>query len=303
MKIAPAASVLVTGGSGALGWVVARLLADRCRVTATHLTRRDVPAGTTPAKLDLKDDASIAGVLEAARPDVVIHSAAATDPDACERDPAATYRINSDATFRLASLARQAGARVVFVSTDLVFDGTKGNYSEDDQPWPLSIYATSKFLAEEAVLEADAANLVVRSALIYGYAGRSAKTFLGRMLEALAEGQRIHLFTDQRRSPVLIDDLARGIILAIERDLAGIYHLGGADAVSRHEFGLEVCRAFGCDRGLLIPARQEEMDLPARRPLDVTLNSARFARATGFAPRGVRLGLEVAGRTRKAGGA
>jgi dTDP-4-dehydrorhamnose reductase len=228
----------------------------------------------------------------------VVHSAAASDPDACERDPESAFRINFEATRGLALLAREVGSRVIFISTDLVFDGAKGNYSEQDQPCPLGVYAASKLRAEAAILEAGDPDLVLRSALIYGFAGPVAKTFLGRMLETLAGGCRIHLFTDQRRSPVLVDDLARGIILAIEQDLSGLYHLGGAEAVSRYEFGQQACRVFGCNEELLVPASQEDFALPAPRPLDATLDSGKFARATGFVPCGVGEGLDLAKRGR-----
>jgi dTDP-4-dehydrorhamnose reductase len=230
--------------------------------------------------------------------DVVIHSAAVTDPDACERDPEAALKVNFEATHRLASLARRCGAHFVFISTDLVFDGEKGNYTEDDQPRPLSLYGMSKLRAEEAVLAADPGNIVLRSALVYGFGSPASKTFLGRLLEALAGGSSAGLFTDQLRSPVLVDDLAEGIILGIENDMAGVYHLGGADAVSRYEFGRQVCRAFGYDEGLLVPTRMAEFEALARRPLDATLDSGKFTRATGFAPCGLAEGLERAKRTR-----
>jgi dTDP-4-dehydrorhamnose reductase len=298
LRITPSTRVLVTGASGSLGWVVARALARRSEVISTYLAHPQVPEGTTGVRLDLADAPSIESFFERWKVDVVIHSAAVTDPDACERDPQAALKVNFDATHRLASLARRAGARLVFVSTDLVFDGAKGNYTEYDQPHPLSVYGTSKLRAEEAVLGADPGNVVLRSALIYGLGGRAGRTFLGRLLEALANGSPARLFTDQRRSPVLVDDLAEGIILAIEQGMSGLYHLGGTDAVSRYEFGQQVCRAFGYDEGLLVPTRMAEFEAPARRPLDATLDSGKFTRATGFLPCGLAEGLERAKRSR-----
>ena len=291
MRLTRATRVLITGASCALGWTIARRLADRCQVTGTYLTHPCHPEGTVGARLDLADGASIEQVFRSSCPDVVIHAAATSDPDACERDPALALRINFEATAELAALARDGGSRLIFVSTDLVFDGAKGDYSEEDPAHPLSTYSASKLRAEAATLAADAGNLVLRSALIYGSGSPASGTFLARMLEALAEGRTVRLFTDQRRSPVLADDLAEGATLAIEKDLAGLYHLGGAEALSRHEFGQQVCRVFGYRGDLLVPVKMADFAAPARRPLDATLDSSKFRGRAGFSPCGVREGL------------
>ncbi|HVP58063.1 MAG TPA: SDR family oxidoreductase [bacterium] len=297
MKLTPSTRVLVTGASGSLGWVVARMLAARCQVTSTYLSHAQVPEGTTGVRMDLADKRSIETAFEGAKPQIVIHSAAVTDPDACERDPKTAFKVNFEATHALTSLARKAGGRVVFISTDLVFDGAKGNYAENDQPCPLSIYGMAKLRAEEAVLGEEPGSVVLRSALIYGFGSPNSRTFLGRLVEVLASGGPAKLFTDQLRSPVLVDDLAQGAVLAIQQDLAGLFHLGGGDAVSRHEFGQQVCRVFGFDKRMLVPTRMMEFEALARRPLDATLDSSKFARATGFAACALADGLERAKRS------
>jgi dTDP-4-dehydrorhamnose reductase len=296
LRITSSTTVLVTGASGSLGWVVARALACRARVIGTYLAHPQVPRGVIGARLDLADGSSIESLFKSGKVDVVVHAAAVTDPDACERDAATALRVNFEATHRLASCASRAGSPLVFISTDLVFDGAKGHYSEDDGPRPLSIYGASKLQAEEAVLAAEERNLALRSALIYGFGSPAGKTFLGRLLEVLAAGGPARLFADQMRSPVLVDELAESVVLAIEQGMAGLYHLGGADAVSRYEFGREVCRVFGYSEGLLVPTRMAECESLARRPLDVTLDSSKFARATGRAPCGLAEGLERARR-------
>jgi dTDP-4-dehydrorhamnose reductase len=278
------------------------MLASRAQVAGTYLTHPHVPEGVAAVRLDLGDAASVESLFVGRRVDAVVHSAAVTDPDACERDPVVALRVNFEATHRLASLARQAGARFVFISTDLVFDGEQGNYTEEDQAHPLSVYGTSKLRSEEDVLAIDDRNLVIRSALIYGFGSPVAKTFLGRLLDTLDAGGPARLFTDQLRSPVLVDDLARGVVLGIEEGASGIYHLGGPDAVSRYEFGQAVCRIFGYSEDLLVPTGMAEFEAYARRPLDATLNSAKFARATGFAPCELAEGLAHAKRKHGIGG-
>jgi len=297
MELTSETVVLVTGASGSLGWTLSGMLAARCRVHGTYLTRRGLPRRVAGIQLDLEcRGASVADAVAAVNPAVIVHAAAITDPDRCERDTGAALAVNFEATGRLASAASRLGSRLVYISTDLVFDGTKGGYREDDPPHPLNVSGTSKLRGEEVVLDACADAVVLRSTLIYGLAGPAHGTFLGRMLDNLAEGRRVQLFTDQRRNPVLVDDLAAGVVRAIEKDLAGLYHLGGSEAASRYEFGRSACEVFGCDQTLLVPVTMQDAVFPARRPADATLDIGKFVAATGFKPCGLREGLGRAKR-------
>lgn len=162
----------------------------------------------------------------------------------------------------------------------------------------MSTYGVSKLRGEEAVLAVSPGAVVLRSTLIYGFAGPASKTFLGRMLESLSSGRRVQLFTDQMRNPVLVDDLAAGIVLAIKSDLGGLYHLGGGEAASRYQFGRRVCEVFGFSDELLVPVTMDDAVFAARRPLDATLNTAKFRDSTGFIPSDLRAGLARAAERR-----
>lgn len=292
MKISPQTRVLVTGASGSLGWVLSGALASRCKVTGTYLSHAQVPEGVKGLRLDLaRDLAAIAAMVASASPDIIVHAAAITDPDRCERDVETAFKVNFEATHEIALAASRQGSRLVYVSTDLVFDGRRGNYSEADQPRPLSVYGTSKLRGEEGVLAACPGALVARSTLIYGFGSPSSKTFLARLLEVLGEGRRMQLFTDQRRNPVLVEDLAEAIVRAIENDLVGLYHVGGSESASRYDFGRVVCRVFGYDDDLLVPVTMEDAVFPARRPQDATLSITKLIQATGFTPAGLVDGL------------
>jgi dTDP-4-dehydrorhamnose reductase len=292
MRFEPQTRVLVTGASGSLGWALSSVLAPRCEVVGTYHTHECVPDGVAGLRLDLGGEgAAIGATVASIGPDVIIHAAAMTDPDACERNPALALKVNFGATHELARAAAGLESRFVYVSTDLVFDGRRGNYNESDTPRPLSVYGTSKLRGEEAAIAACPAALVVRSTLVYGFGGPASKTFLARMLEALAVGRRVQLFTDQMRNPVFLDDLAACMVGALERDLAGIYHLGGGERASRYEFGLKACKAFGYAETLLVPVTMDDVVFAARRPLDVTLDIGKFAASTGLAPSGLTDGL------------
>jgi dTDP-4-dehydrorhamnose reductase len=290
LNLSPDTSVLITGASGALGWTLACRLAPRCAVTGTYCFHDNLPVGVAPARLDLAEPDGIDDLLTGLRPRLIIHAAAMTDPDACERDPAAARAVNLDATTHIAGCAAERGARLIFISTDLVFDGSGGGYAEGDPARPLSFYGRTKLEAESAALGVPGA-AVIRTSLIYGWGSPASGTFFSGLHARLSAGERVRLFTDQMRNPVLVDDLAMALELAVEHDLEGLYHAGGPEAVSRYDFGVRMCEVFGLDMDLMQPILMREFEYVAGRPLDSTLDISRFRSATGFRPLGVSEGL------------
>jgi dTDP-4-dehydrorhamnose reductase len=258
---------------------------------AAFCSNQCVPEGARGLKIDLRDMASTLGRLEQCTPDIIVHLAAVTDPDRCETSPGLALRVNLDASAEIAGFAAKHGCMMAFASTDLVFDGARGGYSEEDEARPLSVYGVTKLRAEQAVLEACPDAFVFRTSLIYGKGSPASGTFLSGMLRRLERGQRMPLFIDQRRNPILADDLASAIVTAIEQDLGGRYHVGGPDIVTRYDLGRLVCQAFGYAEDLLMPVMMQDFGHVARRPLDSTLDSTRFLTATGFRPQSLCDGL------------
>jgi dTDP-4-dehydrorhamnose reductase len=287
LYLSPDTSILITGASGTLGWALARRLSRKCRVIGTYFSHARVPDGVAPVRMDLADPPSVDDALKTHRPSVIVHAAAMTDPDACERDPGRARAVNLAGSARLAARAGEIGSVLVFISTDLVFDGTRGHYSETDEARPLSVYGETKLEAERLFV----GGVVMRSSLVYGWGSPVSGTFFSELYGNLKAGREMRLFTDQMRNPVSEDDLAWAVLLAIERDLAGLYHVGGVEALSRYDFGRAVCDVFGFDRGLLVPISMGEFEYAAGRPLDSTLDISRFTAAAAFTPLGVSEGL------------
>jgi dTDP-4-dehydrorhamnose reductase len=281
LKLAPTTRVFVTGASGSLGWTLCRLLSSKCRIAGTYFRHPRVPESTVGVKLDLADLPSISATLDHFKPEVIFHAAAITDPDRCEENPGLAFAVNSDATRELASVALRLGSRLIFVSTDLVFDGEKGGYTETDPARPLSVYGASKLRAEQATLERGAF-VVIRSSLVYGFGSPVSRTFLGWMLSKLGRNEPIEVFADQKRNPVLVDDLAEAAVAAVEGDLVGLYHVGGPETMSRLEFGRQVCGVFGFGEALLRPTSMADFGFKAKRPVDSSLSTEKFTSATGF---------------------
>ena len=255
----PGATILVTGATGFLG----RYLVD-------EIKRRDQRAltagrGPTALFLDLEKVQTIGTLVQRARPDVVIHAAAMSSVGQCESEPARATLVNHQAT---AYLAEAMGGSIVYVSTDLVFDGTRAPYRAEDPPAPISVYGTSKAEAESATVASG--GIVARVPLLFGrsFDGRRGATDMIR--HARTTGAELRLFTNERRTPLHAADAARGLVdLALERPGAGVTHLAGPESVSRFDLGQRFLAAAAID-DVIIEAAESEDPL---RPRDVSLST------------------------------
>lgn len=207
-------SVLVTGAGGQVGRALARLL------PAARLATRDELDITNATALGHVLDGALAGI------DTVVHLAAYTDVDGCETDSARAYSVNGEGTRLVAEAAAAAGARVIYLSTDYVFDGTKvGEYDEDDEPNPLSVYGATKLIGEDAVLESPD-NLVVRTSWVFGEGRNFVRTIVG----AGRGRDRLRVVDDQRGRPTPAIDLAAALEFLLRERVSGIVHVAGDGA-------------------------------------------------------------------------
>lgn len=271
--------LLVTGASGFIGGRLAAALASRFRVE----TRR----------AELTDPAALRALFDDARPDVVAHCAAIADPDTCEKDPARAFAVNEKGACLVARLCAERGARLVHVSTDLVFDGSAAPYGEDAEPSPMSVYGRAKLAGEAAVLAADPTAAVVRVALVYGRSLAGRKGFLDWLLGELRAGRRARLFVDQFRTPTPMSQLPEVVERLAETPAAGVFHWAGAERVSRLDFGRAVCRVFGLDAGLLDGVKLADFGYAAARPRDCSLTCARLSGVVGLSPLALEAGLSA----------
>src|SRR5262245_9991009 len=203
--------VLVTGASGLLGgYLLRQLRDDGLAVTAWSGTRTGEVFGTPLRTVDLGDPDAVAAACRAARPGVVLHAAAMARLPDCHRDPDRARRVNTNATAVLAELAAQAGARLLLVSTDLIFDGERGWYREEDAPAPLSVYGRTKAAAEESALAAPG-GAVVRMSLLFG-PSLTSRPFFDEQVTALRAGRPLTLFADEWRTPLALTTAARALV-------------------------------------------------------------------------------------------
>jgi dTDP-4-dehydrorhamnose reductase len=283
--------IVVTGASGLLGASVVLHARDLgLEVAGLHYNHSLLVPGTPMWKLDLTDFSATRDLLQELKPEAIIHCAAATNVDWCEAHPRETEQVNVRASAQLAEMACELNAQMVYVSTDAVFDGGQGNYSETDSPAPLNVYARSKLSGEDEVLKRHSSALIVR-VNIYGWNVQEKLSLAEWFLQRVGQEQQVPGFTDVTFCPMLANDLAVVLMQMVKRRLSGLYHVTGSEKISKYEFGRRVVAAFGLDPSRVVPARVEDTNLKARRPLDISLNTEKVCQAMGLKMPGVEEGI------------
>lgn len=261
--------LLITGASGLLGSHLARLAQGRFETLGLCSPRS---ADASAARVDLTNAEQVEKSVRGFRPRILIHAAAMTAPVNCEKQPELATRVNVDATRQLAKIAAELDARFLFISTDLVFDGEKGMYREDDPVSPLSHYARAKVVAEQATRELVAGSLVIRTSLMVGYSPRGDRSVNETMQRALDRGETLPLFTDEYRSLIGVRNLAEAILELAVRTETGILHLSGPERRSRYEWGVLIARRFGWDVTRIQAVKRADLKMFQPRPPDVSLD-------------------------------
>ncbi len=283
--------ILVSGASGLLGSNLALEAASQHTVFGiTHHHSLHTTAFSVQ-QTDLLNPGSLENLLDNIQPDWVIHCAAQANVDACEKDPNLAYQLNVELPQRLAASVGRSGARLLHVSTDAVFDGVRGNYSESDTPNPLSVYARTKWLAEERVLEANPAALVVRVNL-FGWSTTGKRSLAEFFYNNLLQGHSVNGFQDVYFCPLLVTDLAQLFLSMLEKRLSGLYHAFSRTSASKYEFGLAVARRFNLDASLISPVSISQASLAAVRSPNLTMRTDKLAQALGLPLPSWQEGLE-----------
>jgi len=288
--------VLVTGASGLLGRELTRELLSRGHEVVGLHNRNAVPiehGKLTKVRIDLTDRVRLEDLILRVRPDAVIHCAAYTDVDGCERDRARAWSINVEATRSVVRASRVVKAYLIYVSTDYVFDGTEGLYRETDTPYPINYYGLTKLVGEELVKSSDLLYTIVRPSAIYGVGG-SKKSFAEFVAEKLSRGETVYALTDQYVSPTLNTLLAKAIAEIVELRPMGVIHVAG-ERMSRYEFATRVAKALNLPVDLIKEISMEDFmkRWVARRPRDSSLDTSKAKRLLKTRFHDTGLALEI----------
>ena len=292
--------IMLTGSNGLLGGFLLPLLrSNGYRVLATGRGPCRLPAAWFDEQveyqsLDITDGMAVWSFVSTHRPATIIHAAAMTQADDCERDPVGCWMVNVTATRFLTGAAKEAGASFVYVSTDFVFDGENGPYVEADVPGPVNYYGSSKLAAERAVMASGIPWSIVRTVLVYGRSDHQARSnIMTWVRDNLQRRNPIKVVDDQWRTPTWAGDLAEGIRLVVEKNARGIWHISGADLLTPYEMALRTARYLNLDPSLMTRVTADSFTQPARRPPKTGFIIDKARQTLGYSPISFEKGLEV----------
>jgi len=290
--------VLITGSNGLLGQNLIKKIRQDPDYELFALSfspdKYPVQEGYTFFHLDIRDQKAVKRLGGTLSPDVIIHSAAMTQVDPCELDPAGCYDINVKGTDYMANLAQRSGAHFIYISSDFVFNGEDGPYSENDQPDPVSVYGKSKLDGEYLTRNLSVPWSIVRTILVYGVTpAMNRSNLVLRVKESLEAGKAIRVVDDQFRMPTLVDDLVDGIYAIMKGENVGVYHLSGKDYGSVYDFARRVARFFNLDEALITPIKSNELKQAGKRPPDTGFVLDKAMKDLNYKPNSFEEGLSV----------
>ena len=265
---------LITGVGGFLGANAARVLGTDADVVGLARSGEPLPWCSQVVAADLVDPSSLAMAVRDAEPDVVLHCAAMADHHACEEDEAAAMRINAEASGVLADVSSSVGAQFVYVSTDAVFAGDRGWYSEEDPVCPTNAYGRSKAAGEEVVRAAHASAVIARTNF-FGWSPSGHRSILEFFVHELGAGNRVRGFVNYTVTSLFVEDVVGSIREIVDSRESGVFHVVSEDAVTKADFGHVVASEFGLDESLIDPV---DMEGPAK---DLSLRSGRLSALRG----------------------
>lgn len=290
--------ILLTGSNGLLGQkiVYAALKRNDIQLLATSKgeSRLHIKSGFDYASMDITQADEVAGIVEKFRPHCIINTAAMTNVDACEKDQENCWKMNVEAVRTMTELCELHNIHLIHLSTDFVFDGEKGHYSEEDVPNPLSHYARSKYESEKVVQQARIDSAIIRTIIIYGVVDdKQRSNVVIWTINSLRQQKDINVISDQMRSPTLAEDLADACVQAALKRATGIYHVSGSETMSILDMVNRTADFFQLDKKYIHPVTTDQLKQPAKRPLLTGFNIDKAKRELNFQPHTLLQGLAI----------
>lgn len=284
---------LVTGAAGLLGRKLLQQMTGEFDVFAVDIHKPPDAVDRTFRRLDVSDEASLSALVREIQPAVVMHTAAFTNVDGCETERGLAWRVNVEGTANVARSCREVGAKLVHLSSDYIFDGARGPYSEEDEPCPICYYGLTKWESEKRVQATLDDHIIVRTTILYGYAAHVRPNFVVWVINMLRSGKRTRIVADQVGTPTLADNLAQMMLRAVALDKQGVYNMVGGELIDRYGFALAIAERFALDASLIEPVATDQLQQTARRPLRAGLKMDRTIGELGVQALGVQEGLLV----------
>ncbi|MFH1194741.1 MAG: dTDP-4-dehydrorhamnose reductase [bacterium] len=281
--------ILIIGSNGMLGQRLTGYFSsfDKVELFCSSAETSSFIPDVSYLQVDISQKNEVKKLIHNFYPDFIINAAAYTNVDGCEIEKELAWKINVDGVVNISKSAKAIHAHVIHMSTDYVFDGFNGPYSEIDTVNPISYYGRTKLAAENVLREGDNTFAIIRTNVLYGPAKYGRPDFVKWAVNSLRENKNIRIVTDQINNPTYIDDIVDAISKIIEFRKTGIYNIGGAEFLSRFDFTLRIADFFSLDKNLILPILTEDLKQPARRPLKSGLITLKAQTEFGFRPRSI----------------
>lgn len=294
--------ILITGANGLLGQKLVALIAPHAAYNLIATSRDedkifyDLPMYRyRPLNVTREEDVN--QVIGQERPDVIIHAAALTKVDYCERHQEICRRVNVEAVDHIVRAAQKYDCFLIHLSTDFIFSGEKRMLLEDEVPGPINYYGKSKLESEQIVVNSGIDYAIIRTAIVYGVVPHlSRSNIILWVKDSLKKGKTIHVVNDQYRTPTLAEDLAMGCFLIAQQRATGVFNISGEELLTPYEMAQMTADYFGLDKNLIVLTDSSKFKQPAQRPLETGFNIEKAKRQLGYRPRTFLQGIKLIDR-------
>ncbi len=287
-------TIAIVGAGGRVGSALIPVLLQETDARIIAVSSQHAPDGSDErvqwCTVDIADKAALKGALMQVKPDTIVNCAAYTNVDACEADRHTAWAVNVTLPETLARISRILDAHLVHMSTDYVFDGAKGPYDEHAVPSPLNYYGKSKLAGENVCLSGSSAATIVRTNVVFGQTGVHPD-FVQWVTTSLEQKKPIRVVTDQYSNPTFSDDVTDALRRIVLKRRTGLFHVGGADYLSRYDFAVQIAEFFKLDPTLVLPVSTAELKQAAKRPLRGGLVSLHAESVLGLTTVGITAAL------------
>jgi len=281
--------ILITGGSGLLGSVIAFESSKQYSTLAIYNNNRIEISGVDTCKLDVGDREKVKEVVDSFQPDAIIHAAAITDSGFCENNRDLTWKVNVEGAKNIAECCEEASSKMVYISTNYVFDGRVGRYKERDIPNPVNYYGKTKFEAEN-IVKKTCGDYIIARVTPYGWDPKK-KQWAAQVVARLERGEKITAYQNQYYSPMLANNCADVLLSLYQMNEQGIFHVAGTKRVSRSGFATTLAEVFDLDKKLIEAVDFEKNTSKTRRPKDTSLDVSKVTERVKIKILGLREGI------------
>lgn len=287
--------ILITGSNGLLGQKLVKTFIDDYEIMGCGLKKSPCikidKFQYTPC--DITKRKEIQNLIRTFNPNFIINTASYTNVDGCEEEKELCWKVNVSGVENIVQVARRVDAFLIHISSDYVFDGIKGNYTEESKPNPLGFYGRSKLASENVVIIGGIEYAIVRTMVLYGTGKNIRLNFATWLVEKLLKGEPVSIVDDQFGHPTLADDLAQAIRKIVELKITGVFHIVGSDYIDRYHFALKLAELFNFDKNLIRPIKSVELKQKAPRPLNSSFIMDKAKKELNIKMRGVEEGLKI----------